>query len=372
MKLKSLLLLLCIGASCLSSCIREEALNSEADITSCQIKNLTMIRYPVITNDKVTIYVSDDVDLRSLSPEFVLTEGATISPASGTTLNFETPQIYTVTSQDGQWKKSYTVEFVYSEPATIYHFENIKYYTYTDEETGVMKQYFHIFNDVRVDGSSMEWGSGNAGFMITHNDAAATDYPTCQADDGFIGKCAKLTTCSTGSLGAMFGAPIAAGNLFLGTFEVNLADMAKSTHFGVPFKYKPKMLVGYYKYKAGDTYTDAKSNVVAGKKDNFDLYAIFYEVTKDVPYLDGTNSLTSGNIVSIARITDKKETDTWTRFAIPFNLLNGKSIDEKKKKNGQYNIAIIMSSSIDGGTFNGAVGSTLYVDEMQLFYESDN
>jgi hypothetical protein len=48
---------------------------------------------------------------------------------------------------------------------------------------------------------------------------------------------------------------------------------------------------------------------------------------------------------------------------------NGKSIDLNKLKNGKYNLAIIMSSSIDGANFNGAVGSTLYVDEMQLFYE---
>jgi hypothetical protein len=372
MKIKRLLLLLCIGACCLSSCIKEEALNSEADITKCYVPNLQVIREPIITNNNVTVYVSDDTDIRNLNPEFSLTEGATISPASGTPLNFETPQTYTVTSQDGKWKKTYTVDFVYSEPATEYHFENIKYYTYTDEYTGQTTQYYHIFNDIRVDGSDMEWGSGNAGFMITHSDAAATDYPTCQVDGGYIGKCAKLTTCSTGQLGAMFGAPIAAGNLFLGTFEVNMGNMAKSTHFGVPFRYNPKMLVGYYKYKAGDTFTDGKSNVVAGKKDNFDVYAILYEVTKDVPYLDGTNSLTSDNIVSMARLTDKKETDTWTRFAIPFNLLDGKSVDATKLKNGQYSIAIIMSSSIDGATFNGAVGSTLYVDEMQLFYESDN
>ena len=34
--------------------------------------------------------------------------------------------------------------------------------------------------------------------------------------------------------------------------------------------------------------------------------------------------------------------------------------------------ATIMSSSIDGAIFNGAIGSTLWVDEMQLFYESGN
>jgi len=372
MRLKKNLLLLFLGACCLSSCIRQEALNSETDITACKISSDILLRDPVITNNKVTLYVNDGVDLSNLSPQFTLTDGATISPASGTALNFSTPQNYTVTSQDGKWKKQYTVECTFANPVTEYHFEDVKYFTDPSDNSGGKKQYYQIFNNLAFDGSSFEWGSGNGGFMITHSDAATTDYPTCQDDNGYIGKCAKLTTCSTGQLGAMFGAPIAAGNLFIGTFQIDLTDMAKSTHFGVPFHSVPKELVGYYTYKVGDKYTDKSNNEVVGKKDNFDLYAIFYEVTSDVQYLDGTNSLTSDNIVSIARITDKKETDTWTRFVIPFQMRSGKTIDPVKLKNGQYNISIIMSSSIDGATFNGAVGSTLRVDEVQLFYESGN
>lgn len=356
----------------LVSCIQNEAFNSEADITACKIPTDILLRDPVITNNKVTLYVNDGTDLSNLSPEFTLTDGATISPISGTVLNFNTPQNYTVTSQDGKWKKQYTVECAFANPVTEYSFEDVKYFTDPNDDSGGKKQYYQIFNSPAFDGSSFEWGSGNGGFMITHSDAVPTDYPTCQDDNGYIGKCAKLTTCSTGELGAMFHAPIAAGNLFIGTFEINFTEMEKSTHFGVPFHYVPKELVGYYKYKAGDKYTDLNNNEVVGKKDNFDIYAIFYEVTNDVQYLDGSNSLTSDNIVSIARITDKKETDKWTRFVIPFQLMNGKTIDPVKLKNGQYNISIIMSSSIDGAKFNGAVGSTLYVDEMQLFYEPGN
>lgn len=354
-----------------TSCIKDEAPNAEADITACKTSSDILLRSPIITNERVTFYVKDWVDVTSQAPEFSLTEGATISPASGTARDFSTPQTYTVTSQDGKWKKTYTVEYLFNELLTEYHFENVKYYSYKDEESGQEKQFYQIFYNKRVDGNDMEWGSGNAGFMITNSSAPATDYPTCQAADGYKGKCVKLTTRSTGPFGVAFRAPIAAGNLFIGIFEVNMTNMAKSTHFGAPFTYEPKGLVGYYKYKAGDKYTDASNKEVAGKKDDFDIYAVFYEVTKDVQYLDGTNSLTSDRIVSIARLTDKKETNVWTRFAIPFVLKDGKSIDPVKLKNGQYNIAIVMSSSIDGAVFNGAVGSTLYVDEMRLFYESD-
>lgn len=371
MKIRTLLFFI-TSTLTLVSCIQNEALNSEADITACTISPDILIRDPVITNNKVTLYFNEGADLSNISPQFTLTEGATISPASGTPFNFSTSQNYTVTSQDGKWKKEYTVECAFANPVTEYHFEDVIYYTDPSGGSGGKKQYFQIFKDLAFDGSSFEWRSGNAGFMITHSDATAMDYPTCQDDNGYVGKCAKLTTCSTGHFGAIVGAPIAAGNLFIGTFEINMSNMAKSTHFGVPFHYVPKELIGYYKYKAGDKYTDAQNNEVVGKKDNFDIYAIFYEVTSDVQYLDGTNSLTSDNIVSIARITDKKETDTWTQFSIPFQMRSGKTIDPVKLKNGQYNISIIMSSSIDGATFNGAVGSTLRVDEMQLFYESGN
>lgn len=363
------IVLLCGISLCLASCIREEALNAEADIISCKVPTDILLRLPIITNDKVTFYVRGGVNLTKLSPEFTVTDGASISPASGTTRDFTTPQTYTVTSQDKKWSKDYTVEFVFTEfgeSQTQYHFENIKYYT--DGDGSSAKQYYQIFYDTKVDGNQMDWGSGNAGFMITNKNAAATDYPTCQSDGGYSGKCVKLTTRSTGTFGAMLNAPIAAGNLFIGTFSVNLSDMAKSTHLGVPFTYEPDSLTGYYKYKAGDVYTDASSKVISGKRDDFDIYAVFYEVTSDVQYLDGTNSLTSNQIISIARLTDKKETDTWTRFSIPFKFREGKSIDSTKLKNGQYNLAIVMSSSIDGATFNGAVGSTLFIDEMQLFY----
>lgn len=92
-----------------------------------------------------------------------------------------------------------------------------------------------------------------------------------------------------------------------------------------------------------------------------------FEVTDDTPYLDGNNAQTSKNIVLFAQLTDKKETNEWTHFVIDFNSVDGRVVDMEKLKDGKYSLAIIMSSSKDGANFNGAVGSTLYVDEMELF-----
>ncbi len=371
--IRTLKLLVCTALLTLSvtSCIKEEALNAEADIVSCELDKDILIRQPVITNDEVRFYVNAWEDLTQVAPTFLLTEGATIEPASGTTMDFTMPQTYTVTSQDGQWKKTYKVSFVFGNLATDYHFENIKYYEYKDDwnPTAEPQKLYHIFYDQTTDGKEFAWSSGNAGFMITNRTAPATDYPTSQAEDGYVGKCAKLVTRSTGSFGAMFGAPLAAGNLFIGDFQISLSEMAKSTHFGVPFHKTPLRLAGYYKYKAGTTYTNKSNEVQTDKKDIFDIYAVMYEVTAGVPYLDGTNIKTHENIVMMAQVEERKETDEWTHFSADFKPVNGKSIDAVKLSEGKYNLAIVMSSSEGGAYFNGAVGSTLYVDEVNLYYE---
>ena len=47
----------------------------------------------------------------------------------------------------------------------------------------------------------------------------------------------------------------------------------------------------------------------------------------------------------------------------------GKSVDLDRLNAGDYNISIVISSSKDGATFEGAPGSTLWIDEMSIIYE---
>ena len=84
-----------LGVSLLDSCISDEALNAEADIISVQVKNVDILRQPIITNDKVQIYINGWNDVKSIAPTFTLTHGATIEPVSGTVRDFSTDQCYT-------------------------------------------------------------------------------------------------------------------------------------------------------------------------------------------------------------------------------------------------------------------------------------
>ena len=197
--MKSLLLIMSAGVV-LSSCIKEEALNAEADINNITVDGVELIRKPVITNNAIQLYVNGWADVTHLAPVFNLTEGATIEPKDSTVRDFTQPQQYVVTSQDGQWKKTYTVSFIANDDiATAYHFESLKVDNTVSYDT---------FVDKTPDGNTFEWASGNSGVSFVLSGKGAKDYPTCQSDDGYKGKCLKLTTISTGALGAMFGSPM--------------------------------------------------------------------------------------------------------------------------------------------------------------------
>ena len=108
----------------------------------------------------------------------------------------------------------------------------------------------------------LQWSSGNPGFKLTSMAGGRTGYPTQQITDGYRGKGLKLTTCDTGSFGAMVKMYIAAGNLFIGSFDLAnaLKDPLRATKFGIQYYKRPVSLKGYYKFKAGEVYTDEASS----------------------------------------------------------------------------------------------------------------
>ena len=200
MKLNALAACLLFAGLAAVSCIKEEAPNSEADIESCTLPGDVLNRDPVIENDKVTLHLKKGTDLSSLSPEFTLTPGATISPASGTTRDFTSPQTYEVTSEDGRWKKQYRVEATTSGlTTTVYRFENARM-----DSNGK----YQIFYETDAAGAEiLTWASGNPGFALTGAGSGYADYPTYQSESGYKGKCLALTTRKTGSFGAGVNMP---------------------------------------------------------------------------------------------------------------------------------------------------------------------
>lgn len=348
----------------LSSCIQSEALNTEADIESCTLPEGILIAEPIIENNRITLIVNPAADVTRLAINFTLTSGATIDPPNGTVRNFSEPQLYTITSEDGKWNKEYTIHCIKDGIRSTYDFEHYRLVT---DATG--KEYYEFYEVADTGEEQNIWASGNTGYKIVAAGKTADEYPTVSYENGMVGRGLKLKTRSTGSVGSLLKMPLAAGNLFIGSYSGSLNALT-ATRFGVPFTFVPTVLTGYYKYKAGDVFTNKAGNIIDDRTDTFDIYGILYETDDKVKYLNGTNSLTSPNLIAIARIADedKMETDEWTHFALPFEILPGKEIDPDKLANSLYNVSIVFSSSIDGANFSGAVGSTLLIDEVELIH----
>lgn len=368
------LLVLTALAVLAGSCVRDEAPNSECDILAVELPDGILNRSPIISNDKVTLVVKGSADIAALAPKFELTPGATIAPPSGTVRDFTTPQEYTVTSEDGEWHKTYTVEVQGAYSVNLdYNFEHVR-----QVSTLGGKSSYDVFYEVGTDGrETMTWGSANAAYALTMQGTTPNTFPTYQIDDGKSGKCVALTTRSTGTFGAGMKRPMAAGNLFIGEFAMAnaLAKPLEATHFGAPFMSKPLVLSGSYKYFPGEEYcslnSDGKLEPVEGMVDKFNIYAVFFEVTEGMEWLDGTNVLSADNpnIIAVAEIPEANAADNWTEFTIPFTYREGKTVDAEKLNQGAYSLTIVMSSSRDGDYFSGAIGSTLMVDELVLSCE---
>lgn len=373
-------LLVCAFCATLTSCFKEEPLNAECDIEYAYLHSddpeatfyqLTDSLVEVYSTDNVIEFgVKEDVDLTALAPEFVLTEGATIEPASGSVHDFSgnTPVSYTVTSQDGKWSRTYTV-YINHRIRTIDEISTLSF------ENSMLdtSQRYAVWYETAADGYEINaWATGNPGFAITAGDAAPSEYPSSVLEEGYEGRGVRLITRATGTLGALFGMPIAAGNLFTGTFNTldALGSATKATRFGTPVSQRPLSFSGYYKYTPGEEVTGEDNKPIPGKIDAGDIYAILYRNTDSEGKaftLDGDNVKTSDQIVATAIIDEVKPTKEWTPFDINFTYKE--QLDEQILRNYGYSLAIVFSSSINGAYFEGAVGSTLCIDEVKVNYE---
>ena len=366
-----------------TSCFKEEPLNAECDIEMAWVHvvdleasfynaNDTLIN--VIGNeDKIVFSMRDDADVTAFAPQFKITPGATISPASGTAHDFsDGPVTYTVTSEDGKWSRKYQVSCNrmarYTTSEIDFDFEHF--------ELDPLYHQFYVWHNSLADGSlGDDWATGNLGFRLSMSQAKADEFPTSVLENGYDGHGVLLITRDTGPLGHMGSnpKPIAAGNMFLGKFNVAKAlfNPMLATEFGIPFIQKPVRLSGYYQYSPSAPFTDKQFIEHPDRIDAGDIYSVLYinhDRNGNPLVLYGDNVLSSDNIVAVARVKNVNETNgEWVKFDIEYEYK--KEINPDMLANRGYNLTIVFSSSIDGATFEGAIGSTLKVDCVKLTCE---
>ncbi len=379
--IKKITLFLALPMFLFASCIQDEAPNAECDIlafeeTWLQENKDIIIGTPIVENDRVSVLLKMGTDRTALNPSFVLTQGATLTmvaadgkevEANGVARNFSTPQIYITHSEDGAWSKEYKVAFVYPNMLKTLSFEHFAF-------DGGHNKYYRWVELADAD-SLNYWTSGNAGFAFTGRGTTPSDYPTSVSENGVNGKCVKLTTRDTGMFGKLAGMPIAAGNIFIGEFDSENAmkKPLEATRFGLQLvANKPSKITGWYKYTPGEVFTDKKKNEVPDRSDACSIYSVLFEVDPEnfVP-LDGSNVLSSERVVMVAQLENPGEPDDWQSFDIPYKLRDGKTFDLERLANNGYAITVVASSSKGGDYFEGAVGSTLYIDEFTIAWEGE-
>lgn len=393
-----------IAALPLASCIQDEPLNMEADIEAVIFDkdNRDFLLYSSDTiisvrTDKSGEYISvmkkPDSDITNIAPHFKLSDGAKIYYAklkeegghikyedtqidgNGLKLDFTTNHSFKVVSQDGNWSKYYTLSLSVPPPAV----QNMEFesFEFLEQNNRTYVNYYEIINGFRHN----IWATGNPGYLMS----GGKDFPTQRYDKGYSNNGVLLKTVSTGIFGTALKMPIAAGNLFFGTFDTENATIKPlmATRFGIPFNKIPKRLIGKYMFKPGAQMIDSQNNPIYGVTDAPDIYIILYENSyiKDGEtlsiLLDGNNILTSDFIVGRARLGNNYKISTndeilsgqWNSFDLEFKLDKGKTIDPVRLSIYGYNLALVFTSSIEGASFKGAIGSELYIDSVELICE---
>ncbi len=171
------------------------------------------------------------------------------------------------------------------------------------------------------------WATGNA----VCNVAPFTDAPTQKTTDAYSGTYgAKLITRS------IFG-QIAAGNLFTGTFALNMTHPEQSAQIGIPFTNKPTAFNVYYKYTS-----------VTG--DSCAIYVYLYH-----------KNTTTGKRDTIGKANFQSTTSTtaYELLSLPITYTTSDTPDS---------IAVVFTSSAGGAALKGRAGSTLFVDAFSLDY----
>lgn len=339
----------------------------------------------VVINEEsktITFMVADTAKaeyLTALVPTIEVSDGATVTPASGVAQDFSNGKTvtYTVTAAGGNVAE-YKASIVGK--TAFYDFEDWKTVEVKSEFDGSVQWTYQL----PVAGA---WSGADAALQLipvmvpTFDATQRSLLPTDEAYSG--SKAAKVVTLDTeGAPSFMPGVfpsvpKVTSGSLFLGDFEVDAQKTLRSTRFGVPYSAKPIVVRGYYKYIPGEVYyrcdDPEKSNEAvkdASLKDECAISAVLYEVSsyettedhdKD-ERLDGTNIYTSDKIV-VMDVLESGATDGYVSFEL--NLEYKQEFDATKL----YRFAIICSSSKNGTTFSGAPGSTLYVDDIEVIAE---
>lgn len=379
MKLKSLFITLS-ALFFITSCIKDEGLEREADILSMTMDEegfVTSIITDDIGNRTVEFVMAGNAEKYKngiIAPKITVSKGATIQPASEEEIKLnEYTYSYIVTAEDGG-QKHYTLI------VKNYELPKQDFEKWREVPVPLKKPYMQLEDNM--------WDSGNKGIAIILK--SSQQYPTRRSEAGEIrpgstgaySVLLETTRGNTNNESDLMDIPVFSGNMFYGKFITTLSDPLSSPHFGQPhpqYLGKPLKLTAYYNYKVGSPYVSWEYDKNKKKKisedperqDTFDLYAVLYKVSKSEEgenyYLTGhninkfdQNAVVAYTPYKVAFDKDKDQ-DKWIKYEADFKYKE--ALDYKKYN---YKLAIVLASSSEGANYMGAVGSRLLVDDLEI------
>ena len=311
-------------------------------------------------NRTVSVSMNPDTagawDLTALVPTIEVSQGATVTPASGSAIDLSNGKsvTFTVVAENGT-ENTYTV----SASGSIYFYD---FETWTSEGAMYPEE---ITNPVGWATCNDAVGLiKNMGPMLGHPEYNG-EYPVRPTENGVTGKGAIIESVYTAK-GNLMGQTIPAvtsGTIFLGTFNAFAAmnDPMTTTEFGILFEDKPLAVTGWLKYTPGEDFYDENGNTI-DKQDLGTVNAVLYEVSSEDETLNGENIYTSEAICATGSFETAGAAD-FTEFSFDLNYV--KDYDPAKT----YKLAVIFAASKEGNQYRAASGSIMVVDNVSIICE---
>lgn len=346
--------------TCLFGCIEEDffGLSSFGEIKSIEVSNQAS-QALIDTEEKiVTIEIPGGVDLTEITIKtLTLSSFATSDIKVGDVLNLTDPILINVTAEDG----SLTVWSINAKVAALNpQLSNSDFNSWYKTADG--------YYEPGENPATTIWGTGNPGTKILGL------FPTTPLEMTDNDLAARMETLFNGNIPAGFGTPISAGSIFTGKFnldEIDLSNPQAAIDFGTPFAGRPDSFTIKYSYLPGAENKDKQGNPLP-YGDACDIYILL-----EVRDVSGIRRLATAWF----RTDEKVEEAVMEQVDFIYGELPPDAPDYARPPDGNYvradsasfilptHLTFVGSSSFDGNSFAGAVGSVLIIDDLELIYE---
>ena len=312
----------------------------------------------------ITVLVDESSDVSKLKVTTLqVSSFATSSIKEGDEADFTNPAQITVTAENGK-TQVYTIIVKLSQAEIqLYNSNSQDWYTVTGSKT---------YNEPGTSAEETIWGTGNPG-VVTLGAPNVNPYGTPENVHAIL-KTVELP------LGKLLGQGIGAGSMFTGFFKLNLSNPISSAKFGIPYSARPKSFSIKYKYSPGPVVKDGKLNALPNAKDSCDISVTLTDRSSEpykqvaVAWFRGGQNITEWKTLNLNfKYGQISSPASYERPKDVYILENNKErlvpVVWGTGNEKPTHITVVFASSHRGDFFEGAPGSELYVDDLELIYD---